>query len=76
MEDPEGVALGRVALELSELRKVLLAPGALAYISGDIAALETGIFTPWCHGPFHGGRLGNIFTPLHEISNAKLIQHV
>lgn len=52
MEDPEGVALGRVALELSELRKVLLAPGALAYISGDIAALETGIFTPWCHGPF------------------------
>jgi len=68
MEDPEGVALGRVALELSELRKVLLAPGALAYISGDIAALETGIFTPWCHGPFmvagNGGYAPAPATPL------------
>ena len=31
LEDPEGVALGAAAaFELSELRKVLLAPGALA----------------------------------------------
>ena len=30
-----------------------------AYISGDIAALETAIFTPWCHGPFMtGGAVG------------------
>lgn len=68
LEDPEGVALGAAAFELSELRKVLLAPGALAYISGDIAALETAIFTPWCHGPFmtggNGGYASAPATPL------------
>ncbi|CAK9022306.1 Uncharacterized protein C05D11.1 [Durusdinium trenchii] len=53
LEDAGNAApLGACASELAGVRTALLAPGALAYVSGDIAALETGIFKPWCHQPF------------------------